>query len=185
MQLNVFFWHDICDNYLELIKDRFFNPSNYDQLVIEETRSTLKIIGLRILQLYAPFIPHITELLYQHGYKQSMMSSSVHQTRFMDIQKPSYAQDKADLMAALLSLVTSVRKLKSEHQLSLKVDIAVLTIVADTIIIDRLREQEKTIRGITRAQTILYKSLYEAEPSLKQQENGWHAIVPVKHEVSL
>ena len=180
-----FFWHDICDNYLELIKDRFFNPSNFDQLVIEETRSTLKIIGLRILQLYAPFIPHITELLYQHGYKQSMMSSSVHQTRFMDIQKPSYAQDKADLMAALLSLVTSVRKLKSEHQLSLKVDIAVLTIVADTIIIDRLREQEKTIRGITRAQTILYKSLYEAEPSLKQQENGWHAIVPVKHEVSL
>ena len=88
-------------------------------------------------------------------------------------------------MAALLSLVTSVRKLKSEHQLSLKVDIAVLTIVADTIIIDRLREQEKTIRGITRAQTILYKSLYEAEPSLKKQENGWHAIVPVKHEVSL
>ena len=44
-----FFWNDLCDTYLELIKDQFFHPENYDDAALYATRWTLHSIGLRIL----------------------------------------------------------------------------------------------------------------------------------------
>ena len=58
-----FFWNNFCDNYLELIKDQLFNPENYTEFELKATRWTFYHTGLRILQMYAPYLPHITEKL--------------------------------------------------------------------------------------------------------------------------
>ena len=61
-------------------------------------------------------------------------------------------------MKAIIDLVNHVRKLKTEHQLSLKTDIASLTIYCtDQKVLDALKKQEQLIKGITRAQAIEYK----------------------------
>jgi valyl-tRNA synthetase len=178
-EIERFFWHDLCDNYLELVKDRFFNPAAYSTALLDETRMTLYTIGLRVLQLYAPFLPHVTEVLYGHGYQKVVGSSSLHQTRFDSIQKVFHESEHADIMVSLLSLISTVRKLKSDHQLSLKVDLTTLTIAGNEVLVNRLRNEEKTIQGITRAKNIIYQSTHDASSYLEQREDGWHAFVIV------
>ena len=51
-----FFWHEYCDWYLEFSKNDIEN---------KETRSVLKYTLFRILQLLHPFIPYLTEEIYQ------------------------------------------------------------------------------------------------------------------------
>ena len=69
-----FFWGDYCDNYVEIIKDQLLNPDAYPAEDVAATRWTLGIVGLRILQLYSPFVPHITESLYGQLYKDKIGS---------------------------------------------------------------------------------------------------------------
>jgi valyl-tRNA synthetase len=51
-----FSWHEYCDWYLEFSKNDLHNP---------DTRKTLKFTLYRLLQMLHPFMPFITEELYQ------------------------------------------------------------------------------------------------------------------------
>ena len=57
--LDKFFWRDFCDNYLEIIKPRVYNPESSQKL--KSAQFTLYTSLLSILKLYAPFMPFITE----------------------------------------------------------------------------------------------------------------------------
>ncbi len=118
----------------------------------------LKTIGLRILQLYAPYVPHVTEAIFEQIYQQKEAIPSIHQTKFSEVQTSYYFGESVAQMKAIIDLVNHVRKLKTEHQLSLKTDIASLTIYCtDQKVLDALKKQEQLIKGITRAQAIEYK----------------------------
>ena len=81
-----FFWHNFCDNYLELIKDQLFNPEHYSPEEVTATRWTLHHVGLRILQLYGPYIPYVTETIYGSVYA-NVGPTSLHQTKFAMYQQ--------------------------------------------------------------------------------------------------
>ena len=135
-----FFWNDFCDNYLEIIKDQLFNPDLYDAQEVEATRYTLYTVGLRILQLYAPYLPFVTEAIYQEIYRKSVAVSSLHQTRFDSMQTNAYGES-ARIMHMILEIIGTVRKLKTEKQLSLKADISTLIIYGSS----SLHEQHQKI----------------------------------------
>ena len=152
-----FFWHDFCDNYLELIKDQLFNPTNYDQAIIQGTQHTLYEVGFGILQLYAPFVPHITESIYQLMFKEHESTISLHITK-LDYQRfaQSYGSS-AQIIEHVLAIVAHVRRLKSEQQVSLKTSLHCLTICSkDQDLLDSLRTQATLLQGITKAETISF-----------------------------
>lgn len=151
-----FFWGIFCDNYLELVKDQFFNPQNYSQTQIAATRYTLYQTGFAILQLFAPFLPHITETLYQLLFKKHEGSISLHVT-VLDLNRYDFSfPEGKDMGDKVVQLVGAVRKLKSESQLSLKADLQTLTLHGDQKILDGLKELERVIIGITKAGSIAY-----------------------------
>jgi len=175
-----FFWHIFCDNYLELIKDRIFNPDKYQDEIIRGTRYTMYEACFGILQLFAPFVPHVTEKLYQLLFKVQEGQESLHITRLDQKRFVCDFSQSAELIDLVVIVVGTVRKLKSEHQLSLKVELARLSIhLSDTAVLEQLKSQEKIIAGITQAQEIVYSS--EAiEESVLAEENGvWVAQVKV------
>ena len=51
-----FFWHDFCDGYIEQTKS---------QIKKENTKKILLYVLLTSLKLFHPFIPFITEEIYQ------------------------------------------------------------------------------------------------------------------------
>ena len=58
-RLRTFFWNTFCDDYLEIAKTRAESAS---------TASTLRVAHRTFLKLWAPYLPHITEEIWQAVY---------------------------------------------------------------------------------------------------------------------
>lgn len=175
-----FFWHAFCDNYLELIKHQLFNPGEYKAEDVAATRWTLAHVGLRILQMYAPYMPYITEAIYAECYKNQVGVPSIHQSRFELMQKSYLLPTSNDTMQAVIELSTQVRRLKTERQLSLKTPLATLKIYAENDgvidLLDPIKSQDRLIRGITQAQEVTYQA-GKNETRLEEKDGLWHAQV--------
>ncbi len=173
-----FFWHDFCDNYLEIIKNQLLNPEQYPKEEVQATQWTLTQIGMRILQLYAPFVPHVTEALYAALYKEQIGIASLHMTKYSSYQQQYAFDQAAQTMGSILEVISQVRKLKSEHQLSLKTDLSELVIASqDKSLLEQLQSQASLIKGVTRAQDLKVVSDTETATALVQTEDTWHAHV--------
>ncbi len=155
-KIDTFFWSALCDNYLELIKDRLFNKDNYPAELINETLYTLHHVGIRVLQLYAPFVPFVTEQLYQQLFASSYAEQSIHNT-IIELTGATHSSNVNGAVQTLLHLVSEVRKQKSEAQCSLKTPIRVLTIhLHDERLQEVVSSFESTIKGISKAEQIEY-----------------------------
>ncbi|HLC06868.1 MAG TPA: valine--tRNA ligase [Candidatus Babeliales bacterium] len=173
-----FFWNDFCDNYLELIKNQLFNPEHYSEKEVSATRWALYHAGLRILQLYAPYLPHVTETLYQELYRKHEEIRSIHQTRYQNVQIPYIFENEADTMNNVIAIAAQVRKLKSEQQLSLKTPIATMHVFAqNSDLCDALAQHDQLIRGVTQATTVAYKEYSNQSSQLTQVDEAWHAQI--------
>lgn len=175
-----FFWNDFCDNYIELVKDQLMNPQNYKAEELNATYWTLYNVGFRILQLYAPFIPHITEILYGLIYKKHEKAESIHQTKFSNLQKISNYKESADTINLVLNVIMQVRKLKTEKQLSLKTEISMLEIYSTDSSLEILKKQEALLKGATKAQVINYVNRDINEPEIAQENEKINAKVVAK-----
>jgi valyl-tRNA synthetase len=173
-----FFWNDFCDNYIELIKNQLFNPDQYEASAVDATKWTLYHVGLRILQLYAPYMPYVTETIYQDLYKPHMKVASIHQTKFKSAQRSYVFVDSTQVMTQVIAISSQVRKLKTTQQLSLKVPLARLTIhVSEESMIKQLKSHEQLIKGITQAESIEYTAEALSEPMLNNVDSMWYAQV--------
>jgi len=57
--LQSFVWHELCDLYIEEVKHRLYGGRR------EEVRYVLREVISKVCRLLAPFIPHLTEEIYQ------------------------------------------------------------------------------------------------------------------------
>lgn len=154
------FWHDFCDNYLELIKHQLFNPDQYSEEEFNATLWTLQNVGLTILQLYAPFMPYVTEAIYKQLFEKELQTDSIHKTKFNLLNSANQFDEgnSKALAEELIKIVSNVRKLKTENQLALNSEIKKLVIGTDKQFIPGLEKLEKIIKGITHAQEIEFKN---------------------------
>lgn len=171
-QIETFFWAQFCDNYLELIKDLLFNPDKYSQELLQATRWTLKNVGLRILQMYAPYQPHVTEAIYQELYKITTGIPSLHQTRFSDYQLVFNSPENAAGLEKILALVAQVRRLKTEHALSLGAEMELIEVYcSDPSNIGIIKQNQQLLMGATKARNIVIKT-GTLEAAVLENTNG-------------
>ena len=79
-------------------------------------------------------------------------------------------------MATILELIAQVRKLKSEHQLSLRTELALLTIETENDAVrTELHTHELLIKGVTKAQTIATAPVLA--PGLREEQGAWYASI--------
>jgi valyl-tRNA synthetase len=150
-ETEMFFWRDLADNYLEMAKVRLYGDPSEAQAGAQHT---LYHVLLTTLKLFAPFLPYATEEIYQHIYR-SNDAASIHlslwptpTTRFEDDAAEAFGD-------TLVAIATAVRRYKSEHNLSLGTEIALLQLVTDNgQLSDLLCAAIPDIRSITRAQQI-------------------------------
>ncbi len=62
-RLYYFFWHDFCDKYIEASKSKIHNPKSKTEK--ENTEKVLLYVLLTSLKILHPFLPFITEEIYQ------------------------------------------------------------------------------------------------------------------------
>jgi len=118
-----FFWKNFCDNYLEIIKDRLYNTEKRSKDEKISALYTLYITGRTLLGLLAPFLPYITEELYQNLYRDQEESMSIHLTKWpekLDVKTDERAARAGDMF---IEFLMSVREYKGNQGLSQKTDI--------------------------------------------------------------
>ncbi|WP_338004803.1 valine--tRNA ligase [Natronoglomus mannanivorans] len=117
-RLRTFFWNTFCDDYLEIAKTREESPS---------TQYALRTAHRTFLQLWAPYLPHATEEIWQAVYARSEGSNleSIHTEDW-----PAPQGYEADLAAGetAMEVISALRRYKSENQLPLNADLGAVAV---------------------------------------------------------
>ncbi len=149
-----FFMQAFCDHYLEIVKDRLYNPDRYPPEAVQSARSALHSALLVTLKLFAPFLPHITEEIYQALLKVEGAPESIHLAPW-PTPNPAWADPQSAAAGDLfVDILAAVRKYKSEQQLGLGAQLASLTVEADADAKSLLKPLEQDLCGATRAQSL-------------------------------
>ncbi len=128
--IDTFFWEIFCDQYLEFIKDRFWSPEKYSAESKLSAQWTLYTVLRSIIGLYAPFIPFITEELWQKIYKEVEGGETLHLTQYPDVNY-EYNTD-VETMNVALEILKKVRGLRTERKIGNGAKLETLTIPKDT-----------------------------------------------------
>jgi valyl-tRNA synthetase len=159
-EIESFFWNNLADNYLEMCKQRLYDshsPLN------EGARFTLQRILIAVLKLFAPFLPYVTEEIYQGLFRQSIANGCETESDLLSIHLSSWPEVDSQfddpsferLGEWLLFIAGAVRRFKSEHNLSLGTELNRLQLAAgNPSLAFILEEAAVDLRSITRAQIV-------------------------------
>jgi valyl-tRNA synthetase len=128
-----FFWSDLCDNYLELVKARSYGESG-TPAGQTSAHYTLWHCVETVLRLLAPVMPHLTEELYaEHFPERAQAVGSIHaRGTWPKLADQSIDEAAEGLGSAAVGILAAVRKVKSERKVSIKTPITRL-VVAGTL----------------------------------------------------
>lgn len=152
-----FFWNTFCDNYLELIKDRFWRPEAYEDAQRDSAKATLWEAVRTILSLYAPFVPFITEALYVRLYKAHEASVSLHVGSWPSHDPERVGEVKE--MAVLEPILRALRQIRTDLRISQTRTVTSVTLDLDGAsgeLSEMVKGMEKSLYAIARAETITY-----------------------------
>ncbi len=128
-KIEQFFWSVFCDNYLEITKTRAYDEENNNPEGALSARLAL-YHGLKtLLKLFAPFLPHITEEIYQLLYNED----SIHARHQWPKLKVNFAGLKNAESENLLAVLELVRKIKAKDNLSIKAPIKYIEVAGGNL----------------------------------------------------
>jgi valyl-tRNA synthetase len=119
------FW-DFCDNYLELVKIRSYEKSE------EGSRSALSSLGRSMditLRLFAPFLPYVTEEIWQHFHPSSRFHS-IHVAKWPQQSELGVSSEQESSYSQATAIIREVRKEKAKIGKGIGTPIGALTITA-------------------------------------------------------
>lgn len=156
-----FFWHEFCDWYIELIKPTFFGD---DQKEKETAKKVLIKVLDASLKLLHPFMPHITEELWQYlpcrydRKKESIMISTFPETD--DI--PLFEED-SDTMERIVEIIKEIRTIRSESNVRPSLEINVVLMLENEKVRDLIKSRESYLNKLARVAEITYTDAYEPD----------------------
>jgi valyl-tRNA synthetase len=160
-----FFWGDLCDWYLEIVKLRLnFEPTNDlpfptsedAEDSVEQTRAALTTfvhVFESALRLLSPFMPFLTEEIWHALYAGLPPAKSIALTHYP--QPQDYACDEAALgeMQTLQELIATIRALRKELAVPER-ESATIRIHGDAQILDSLQFSQDILARLARVSGI-------------------------------
>jgi valyl-tRNA synthetase len=141
--IETFFWHTLCDNYLEIVKKRIYENKSGKK----SSQYVLYTSLLSVLKMIAPITPFITEELYQTYFKKQEKEKSIHLTRFpkIDIKEKKEAGD------LFIEILGKIRQEKTNSKKSMKAEI-ILTIEKKDA--DKIKNLIEDLKDVTNSKEI-------------------------------
>ena len=136
-EVESFIWHDFADDYVEMVKSR-----NDDAV-----RYTIYNVFLGGLKLLAPFMPHVTEDVYQADFRESVGCRSIHLTSWPE---PILIDEEAEAEGEILrTVLAEVRAWKGERKIPLNAELKMIEFVGSDA--GKLARSEADIVETTKA----------------------------------
>ncbi len=137
-----FFWDELCDWFLELSKPIFASGTAEEQA---ETRRTLAHVIETSLRALHPYMPFITEELWQKVPRPASRPASIAMAPY-----PTAADGRADERATaemdlLMKVISAVRSVRADHDLDKKARVRVTLRSGDASTRSMLAEQQRFV----------------------------------------
>ncbi|EEB74978.1 valine--tRNA ligase [Thermococcus sp. AM4] len=181
-ELITFVWHEVADDYIEMIKYRLYGDDEESKL---KAKTALYELLYNLMLLMAPFVPHITEELYQNLFREQIGAKSVHL-----LDWPKFREDRIDEEAEKLGelareIVGAIRRYKNSHGLALNAKLKHVAIYA-TDSYEKLKTIERDIAGtmnierleVIRGEPALEERITEIKPNFRTVGPRYGKLVP-------
>ncbi|MFB6144795.1 MAG: valine--tRNA ligase [Candidatus Nanohaloarchaea archaeon] len=144
------FWHTFCDDYLEITKQRLSDDSN------RSAEYALQEAHRKLLKLFAPFLSHITEELWNDMYTHRE-TPSIHRSSW-----PEQSSVESDIEAGetAMEVISALRTYKNENGMPLNAELERVQVYGE---ITGFEEAIKEAMHIEELETL------EEEPSTEKQ----------------
>ncbi|MBA4866168.1 valine--tRNA ligase [Streptomyces sp. PSKA54] len=140
-----YFWR-FCDDYVELVKARAYGDQG-DVAGAQSARAGLRTALDTFLRLFAPVLPFVTEEVWSWWAE-----GSVHRAAWPDADRLRGLADGLDetLLGTASDVIASVRKAKSEAQVSMRTEVAKAVVTASRSDLDRFARVAQDVRAAGR-----------------------------------
>ncbi|MCY3771612.1 MAG: valine--tRNA ligase [Gemmatimonadetes bacterium] len=161
-----FFWHDYCDWYLEAIKQRVYDETDFDSG--DQARRTALFVLERTLRLFHPFMPFITEEIWQQlrPYQPAEEAGPV---SIVVAPWPETDPDRIEVGAErnvrlIQELIGAIRGVRADFRVHPTHEMTVYCQVGDTGLIDVFSRQAATVQSLARS-ALVFVDGDEARPA--------------------
>ncbi|HJX33782.1 MAG TPA: class I tRNA ligase family protein [Desulfatiglandales bacterium] len=143
-----FVWHEFCDWYLEMIKERLYGD---DESLKGSTRAVLRVTLMGILRILHPFMPFITEEIWHRlaDDKGSIM--------YADFPAASeFLNDRKALeeMGLVMDIITTIRNIRGEMNIAPSKKVDILAEIPENSDIEIVRQNLSHIRNLAKVDSI-------------------------------
>ena len=144
-----FFWHRFCDWYLELIKPILYGKRQPEAL--EETRNTLYFVLDQSMRLLHPFMPYITEEIWQRIPHEGV---SIVKAPFPAFEEAFVDTKAAEEMELVLQAITGIRNIRGEMEIPPSRLLTAVVNVHEEAVVALLNDHAETIKDLARLESL-------------------------------
>ncbi len=148
-----FFWHDYCDWYLEAIKQRLYNEEDTESG--DQARRTALLVLDRMLRIFHPFMPFITEEIWQqlHQFRPDEDGAS---TSIVVAPWPEGEPDRIQVIAerdvlSIQELIGAIRGVRADFRVHPTHEMTVFCQVGNFELKKVLIAQADTVKSLCRS----------------------------------
>lgn len=152
-----FIWNEFCDWYIELVKPRLYGRETEESK--QQAQKILHYVLNNTLKLLHPFMPFLTEELYQHLPHQHESIMIAPWPIFREAQVSAAAEREMDL---LMNIIRSIRNLRAELKLPPGREVEIILVCGDQEILSTINQGTGYIQNLATVSKIeVYSELAE------------------------
>jgi len=142
MTFRNFFWNEICDNFVEAIKHRFYSKNQKTREI--SLKNTLNLF-YKLLTISSVVMPFISEEIYSILYRQFQNLKSIHLEQW-PLRYERISEDSANCGKLIIELIKFLRMQKSRLQIPLNQDMRKVILITDTNQLKKIDNLKKDIK---------------------------------------
>jgi valyl-tRNA synthetase len=155
-----FFWKDFCDNYIEIVKQRLYQPDIHGEKERQSAQYACYYCLINILKMYAIYVPHLTEYIYLNGNLNRFTGvQSIHMLFWEKNLEKNINFNKEMILFGeeLKDSIFKARKYRSEHNMSMKTTVESVSIEHSKNLENLFIETKKDLIACLQSKQIIYK----------------------------
>ncbi len=174
-----FFWHEFCDWYLEMIKPHIASEDKNER---ERTFSAAVSVLDSSLRMLHPFIPFVTEELWQHLPRPQGDERFLISARFPCPDEKLIDEEAEQDMQFLMSLIGGIRNTRAELNIPPRAMLNIIIAAQDKKIRDIIANNEVYIKRLSRVEDIAFIEDRKRRPkgSASIVLNNSEVFIPLK-----
>ncbi len=175
-----FIWNEFCDWYIEASKIKLYS----NEMEIKNDKvSVLMFILENILKMVHPFMPFITEKIYQHLPEKE---ATIMKTSFPVSDETKIFVKEEEKIEFLKQIIYKIRNLRGEHKIPPSSDVDITIKFDNTIILQEFSEFQIYIKKLAKVRNIqLVESYKKSSDEVVGVESGFEIYMKIGNLIDI